>query len=97
MCYHFIREAVAADECRTGHIITHENPADVATKPLTNGDKSDKLVGKVRHFFTDKIECYKVQVKTILSRGQKNTDRWRSDWDTANIRSSDLYHQKLPL
>jgi hypothetical protein len=29
VCYHFIREAVAADECRTVHISTHENPADV--------------------------------------------------------------------
>ena len=53
VCYHYIREAVAADECRTGHISTHENPADVATKPLPSGDKRDKLIGKVLYFFTD--------------------------------------------
>ena len=47
VCYHYIREAVAADECRTGHISTHENPADVATKPLPAGEKRDYLVGKL--------------------------------------------------
>ena len=51
VCYHFIREAVAADECRTGHISTHENPADIATKPLPNGEKRDRLVGKILYFF----------------------------------------------
>ena len=56
VCYHFIREAVAADECRTGHISTHENPADVATKPLPNGEKRNKLIGKVLYFFTPEDE-----------------------------------------
>ena len=45
VCYHYIREAVAADECRTGHVSTHENPADVATKHLPAGEKRDYLVG----------------------------------------------------
>ena len=31
VCYHFIREAVATDECKIGHIATDQNPADVAT------------------------------------------------------------------
>jgi hypothetical protein len=53
VCYHFIREAVAADECRTGHIPTNENPADVATKPLPSGDKRDHLIGKILYFFKD--------------------------------------------
>ena len=53
VCYHYIREAVAADECRTGHISTHENPADPLTKPLPNSAKRDKLVGKVLYFFTN--------------------------------------------
>ena len=52
VCYHYIREAVAADECRTGHVSTHENPADVATKPLPAGEKRDYLVGKLLHFFS---------------------------------------------
>jgi hypothetical protein len=51
VCYHCICENVAADECRTGHISTHENCADIATKPLCSGQKRDHLVSKVIHFF----------------------------------------------
>ena len=51
VCYHYIREAVAADECRTGHIGTNENPADIATKPLSNGPKRDYLISKLLYFF----------------------------------------------
>ena len=50
VCYHYIRKVVAADECRTGHISTHENPADIATKPLPSGDKKDYLVSKMTVF-----------------------------------------------
>eukprot|EP00975_Prorocentrum_lima_P043671 9162261-Prorocentrum_lima.AAC.1 len=32
VAYHFIREAVAMDECRTCHIRTEDNPADLLTK-----------------------------------------------------------------
>ena len=39
VCYHYVYEAVEANECRTGHISTHENPADIATKPLPSGNK----------------------------------------------------------
>jgi hypothetical protein len=51
VCYHYIREAVAADECRTGHVRSEDNPADIATKPLPSSNKRDRLVGKVLHFF----------------------------------------------
>ena len=50
--YHYIREAVAANECQTGHISTHENPADIATKPLPCGEKRDCLISKILHFFS---------------------------------------------
>ena len=53
VCHHYAREAVAADECRTGHISTHENCADIATKPLSGGEKRDRLVGKVLYFYND--------------------------------------------
>ena len=49
--YHYTRENVAADEYQTGHISTHENCADIATKPLCSGRKRDHLVGKVIYFF----------------------------------------------
>ena len=41
ICYHFIRECVAMGECLIGHISTHENPADLATKILGGGQKWD--------------------------------------------------------
>jgi hypothetical protein len=53
VCFHYIREAAAADECRTGHVSTHENPADIATKPLPAGEKRDYLVSKLLYFFSD--------------------------------------------
>ena len=53
VCYHYIREAVAADECRTGHIRSENNPADIATKPLPCGAKRDSLIGKVLYFYAD--------------------------------------------
>ena len=53
VCYHYICEAVAADECRTGHVSIHENPADVATKPLPVGENRDYLVSKLLYFFSE--------------------------------------------
>ena len=53
VCHHCMREAAAADECRTGHVSTHENPADIATKPLPAGEKRDYLVSKLLYFFSD--------------------------------------------
>ncbi len=51
VCYHYIREAVAADECRTAHVSTHENPADIATKSSISGEKRDRLMGKLLYYF----------------------------------------------
>ena len=36
---HFVREASACDEWRTTYVNTHENEADLLTKPLPNGEK----------------------------------------------------------
>ena len=33
--YHFVREGVARDEWRTSYVNTHDNPADLLTKPLS--------------------------------------------------------------
>ena len=46
ICYHFVREAVAAKECVTSHIPTGKNVADLLTKVL-NGIKRRNLVGAV--------------------------------------------------
>ena len=37
--YHFVREGCASDEWRTAYINTHENVADLLTKPLSSGEK----------------------------------------------------------
>ena len=39
IAYHFVREGCAHDEWRTAYISTHENVADLLTKPLPSGEK----------------------------------------------------------
>ena len=56
ICYHYARESVAMDECRTGHIDTDENPADLATKIIAGGMKRDHLVGKLLTDIVDEHE-----------------------------------------
>ena len=48
LAYHFVREGVARDEWRTAYVNTHENLADLLTKPLT-GPKRIKFVRMVLH------------------------------------------------
>jgi hypothetical protein len=49
-----VREAVASGECLVGHISTHENPADIATKIIPGaGQKCDHLVGKLLYNIAD--------------------------------------------
>ena len=44
IAFHFVREGVARDEWRTAYIITHDNVADLLTKPLPSGEKRWKFV-----------------------------------------------------
>ena len=53
ICYHAIREAVAMGECLTGHVSTHDNPADICTKVIPGGRKRDHLVGLLLHDLVD--------------------------------------------
>ena len=39
IAYHFVMEGSARDEWRTTYVNTHENEADLLTKPLPNGEK----------------------------------------------------------
>ena len=39
IAHHFVREGFACDEWRTAHVNTHDNPADLLTKPLPVGAK----------------------------------------------------------
>ena len=49
IAYHFVREGCARDEWRTAYINTHENVADLFTKPLPSGEKRSKFVRMLLH------------------------------------------------
>ena len=49
IAYHFVREGCAHDEWRTAYISTHENVADMLTKPLPSEEKSWKFVWMLLH------------------------------------------------
>ena len=54
IAYHFVREGVAKQEWRTTYVNTHDNPADLLTKPLPAGMKRTKFVNMVmRHIYED--------------------------------------------
>ena len=46
IAYHFVREGVAADEWRMVYISTHDNVADLLTKPLSGGEKRIRFMQK---------------------------------------------------
>jgi len=48
IAYHFVREGCARDEWQTTYVNTHENPADLLTKPLS-GEKRATFVRMVQH------------------------------------------------
>ena len=53
ICFHAVCEAVAMGECLTRHIKTHENPADIATKVLSGGQKQDHLIRLILYEICD--------------------------------------------
>ena len=44
LSYHFVREGCARDEWRTAYVNTHDNLADLLTKPLPSGEKRDRFL-----------------------------------------------------
>ena len=49
IAYHFVREGLARDECRTAYINTHENEAELLTKLLPNGEKRKGFMQNILH------------------------------------------------
>ncbi len=49
IAYHFVREGCARDDWRTAYINTHENVADLFTKPLPSGEKRTKFIRMILH------------------------------------------------
>ena len=52
IAYHFVREGVANDEWRVTYVNTHDNVADILTKPLPSGVKRVKFVQMLLHHIT---------------------------------------------
>jgi hypothetical protein len=53
ICYHAVREMVAMGEIVTGHISTHNNPADICTKVVPGGTKRNHLIGLILYDLAD--------------------------------------------
>jgi len=49
IAFHFVREGCAANEWRVAYVNTHDNVADLLTKPLTNGAKRRTLIEMILH------------------------------------------------
>lgn len=50
IAYHFVREGAARDEWRIAYVNTHDNPADLLTKPLPGGEKRTRFVRMTLHY-----------------------------------------------
>jgi hypothetical protein len=56
IAYHFIREGCARDEWRTAYINTHDNPADLLTKPLPAGEKRRGFIRMVLYHLFGEVD-----------------------------------------
>ena len=54
VAYHFVREGVSRKEWLTSYVNTHDNVADMLTKPLTNAEKRRKFTNMVLHHIYEK-------------------------------------------
>ena len=55
LSYHFVREGSARDEWRIAYVNTHENPSDLLTKPLPDGEKRRRFVRMILHHIFDGV------------------------------------------
>ena len=53
VCYYAVREAVAMGECLTGHVSTHDNPADIRMQIIPGGQKCDQPLGLILYDLAD--------------------------------------------
>ena len=53
IAYHFVREGVAANEWLVSYISTHQNIADLFTKPLPGGKRRTELIRKFLHHYEE--------------------------------------------
>ncbi len=55
LSYHFVREGSARDEWRLAYVNTHNNPSDLLTKPLPDGEKRRAFVRMILHHIFDGV------------------------------------------
>ena len=55
IAYHFMQEGSARDEWQTAYINTHDNVADMLTKPLPSGEKRWNFVRMLLHHLAPSI------------------------------------------
>jgi hypothetical protein len=53
ICYHAVRESAAMGYSIIGHVTSVNNPADICTKAVPDGQKRDKLIGLLLHDLVD--------------------------------------------
>jgi hypothetical protein len=56
ICWHFCRETVAKGECRTAHIRSADNPADLCTKLVPGGVKRDRLCSLIMYLYGEALK-----------------------------------------
>jgi hypothetical protein len=66
ICYHFMRESVAMGEYLIAHVRSEDYPADLCTKVMPGGQKRDRLVDMVLHYYSTK-DSNVSSVKTTMS------------------------------
>jgi hypothetical protein len=57
ICYHFCREVIAMGECRTAHVRSVDNPADICTKLIPGGIKRDRICDLILHYYGGAPSC----------------------------------------
>ena len=53
VCYQVVCEAVAMGECLVGYVLTNDNPADMCTIVIPDGQKRGHLVGLILYDTVD--------------------------------------------
>ena len=71
VAYHVVREGVARGEWVTAYINTHDNIADLLTKPMASGEKRNGFVKKIYNTFfgrrNEVIRDYAATLKPNIS------------------------------
>jgi len=74
ICYHAIRESVAMGVSLTGHVKTADNPADLATKIMANGQKRQRLVNMLLYDISVEHDDKKDEKEAVVTKQKQEVD-----------------------